>query len=128
MHTGEIEVRGQDVVGLAVNIGARVAALADGGEVLVSFTVKDLVAGSGIRFEDRGEHELKGVPEAWRRSPSRRTEPISFEPPADRGSVGPPDHSSGATRGPVQSFFRRRLTFSFTLQGEARARIPSAEF
>jgi class 3 adenylate cyclase len=66
LHTGEIEVRGGDVAGLAVHIGARVSALASGGEVMVSSTVKDLVAGSGIRFEERGEHELKGVPGAWR--------------------------------------------------------------
>jgi class 3 adenylate cyclase len=66
LHTGEIEVRGGDVAGLAVHIGARVSALAHGGEVLVSSTVKDLVAGSGIRFEERGEHELKGVPGVWR--------------------------------------------------------------
>jgi class 3 adenylate cyclase len=57
---------GEGVRGLAVHIGARVAALASGGEVLVSSTVKDLVAGSGIEFADRGEHELKGVPGAWR--------------------------------------------------------------
>ena len=66
IHTGEIEVRGDDVAGLAVHIGARVLGLAGTGEVLVSSTVKDLVAGSSVRFEDRGEHELKGVPGAWR--------------------------------------------------------------
>jgi class 3 adenylate cyclase len=66
LHTGEIELRGDDVAGMAVNIGARVSALAGAGEVLVSSTVKDLVAGSGIEFEDRGEHELKGVPGSWR--------------------------------------------------------------
>jgi class 3 adenylate cyclase len=66
LHTGEIEVRGEDVAGMAVHIGARVSALAAAGEVLVSSTVKDLVAGSGIEFEDRGEHELKGVPGIWR--------------------------------------------------------------
>jgi class 3 adenylate cyclase len=66
LHTGEIELRGDDVAGLAVHIGARVSALAGAGEVLVSSTVKDLVAGSGIEFEDRGEHELKGVPGQWR--------------------------------------------------------------
>ena len=65
-HTGEIEVMGADVGGVAVHIGARVAALAAPSEVLVSSTVKDLVAGSGLRFEDRGKHELKGVPEPWR--------------------------------------------------------------
>jgi class 3 adenylate cyclase len=66
LHSGEIELRGDDVAGMAVHIGARVAALAGAGEVFVSSTVKDLVAGSGIDFEDRGEHELKGVPEAWK--------------------------------------------------------------
>jgi class 3 adenylate cyclase len=66
LHTGEIEVVGDDVAGIAVHIGARVAGLADPGEVLVSSTVKDLVAGSGLEFEERGEHELKGVPGTWR--------------------------------------------------------------
>ena len=65
MHSGECEVRGDDLGGLAVHIAARVAGLASSGEVLVSGTVKDLVAGSGIDFEDRGEHELKGVPGTW---------------------------------------------------------------
>jgi len=66
VHTGEVEVRGADLGGLAVHIGARVAGRAEPGEVLVSSTVKDLLAGSGIEFEDRGEHELKGVPGSWR--------------------------------------------------------------
>ena len=66
LHTGECEVRGDDVAGMAVHIGARVGAMAAPGEVLVSSTVKDLVVGSGIEFEDRGEHELKGVPGKWR--------------------------------------------------------------
>ena len=57
---------GADVGGIAVHIGARVGALAGPSEVLVSSTVKDLVAGSGLVFEDRGEHQLKGVPETWR--------------------------------------------------------------
>jgi class 3 adenylate cyclase len=65
VHTGEIECRGDAVAGLAVHIGARVAALAAAGEVLVSRTVKDLVVGSGLSFEDRGTHELKGIPDAW---------------------------------------------------------------
>ena len=64
-HTGECERRGGDLAGLTVHIAARVAALAASGEVLVSRTVRDLVAGSGLRFVDRGEHELKGVPESW---------------------------------------------------------------
>jgi class 3 adenylate cyclase len=66
LHAGEIELVGDDVAGIAVHIGARVLAQASGGEVLVSSTVKDLVAGSGINFVERGEHELKGVPGAWR--------------------------------------------------------------
>jgi len=64
-HTGEIELLGADVGGIAAHIGARVGALAGPSEVLVSSTVKDLVAGSGLVFEDRGEHELKGVPGPW---------------------------------------------------------------
>jgi class 3 adenylate cyclase len=66
VHTGECEVHEGKVAGLAVVIGARVAAQADGGEVLVSQTVKDLVAGAGVDFDERGEHELKGVPGTWR--------------------------------------------------------------
>jgi class 3 adenylate cyclase len=66
VHTGECELIGEDVGGLAVHIGARVAHLAGAGEVLVSSTVKDLVVGSGLHFVDRGEHELKGVPGRWR--------------------------------------------------------------
>jgi class 3 adenylate cyclase len=66
LHTGECEVRGDDLGGLAVHIAARVGALASGGEVVVSGTVKDLVAGSGIEFVDRGDHELRGVPGSWR--------------------------------------------------------------
>jgi class 3 adenylate cyclase len=66
LHTGEIEMIGNDVGGIAVHIGARVGSSAGPGEVLVSGTVKDLVVGSGISFEDRGERELKGVPGSWR--------------------------------------------------------------
>ena len=66
VHTGEIEVRGEDLAGMAVHIGARVSALAQPGEVLVSGSVPPLVAGSGLVFHDRGEHELKGVPGRWR--------------------------------------------------------------
>jgi class 3 adenylate cyclase len=66
LHTGECEVRGDDLGGLAVHIAARVASLASPSEVLVSGTVKDLVVGSGIEFKDRGEHVLKGVPGNWK--------------------------------------------------------------
>jgi class 3 adenylate cyclase len=65
LHTGECERRGGDISGIAVHIGARVSSLAGAGEVLVSRTVKDLVAGSGLVFEDRGSHTLKGVPDDW---------------------------------------------------------------
>jgi class 3 adenylate cyclase len=65
-HTGEVETIDGKVGGIAVNIGARVAALAGSSEVLVSSTVKDLVAGSGLAFDDAGEHELKGIPDRWR--------------------------------------------------------------
>ena len=65
LHTGEVEVIGDDIGGIAVNIGARVGAAAGPGEVLVSRTVTDLVAGSGIAFSDRGAHALKGVPGEW---------------------------------------------------------------
>jgi class 3 adenylate cyclase len=65
LHTGEVELHGDDIGGIAVHIGQRVSALAGPGEVLVSRTVTDLVAGSGIEFEERGEHELKGVPGKW---------------------------------------------------------------
>jgi class 3 adenylate cyclase len=65
VHTGEVEHAGSDVRGLTVHIGARVSASAGPSEVLVSRTVRDLVAGSGLVFEDAGEHELKGVPDRW---------------------------------------------------------------
>ena len=68
-HAGEVELVGSDVRGIAVHIAARVAALADPGEVLVSSTIRDLVAGSGLTFQDRGIHRLKGVPEEWRLFP-----------------------------------------------------------
>jgi class 3 adenylate cyclase len=66
LHTGEVELRDDDVGGIAVHIGARVAAKANAGEILVSSTVKDLVVGSDLRFDDRGTHDLKGVPGEWR--------------------------------------------------------------
>ena len=65
LHTGECELTGNDIAGVAVHITARVAALAKGNEVLVSSTIKDLVSGSGIKFEDRGTHSLKGIDGRW---------------------------------------------------------------
>lgn len=66
LHTGEYELIGEDIGGIAVHIAARVAAAAEPDEVLVSSTVKDLVAGAGLQFADRGAHNLKGVPGEWR--------------------------------------------------------------
>jgi len=66
LHTGECELIDNKVAGIAVHTGARVAALAQPGEVLVSSTVKDLVAGSGLTFQDRGQHQLKGIAGEWR--------------------------------------------------------------
>jgi class 3 adenylate cyclase len=66
VHTGEVELEGDAVRGIAVHVGARLAALAEPGQVLATSTVKDLTAGSGIKFEDTGEHDLKGVPDRWR--------------------------------------------------------------
>jgi class 3 adenylate cyclase len=66
LHTGECEVRGDDIGGIGVHIGARVSALAGPNEVLVSSTLHDLVIGSGLEFEERGTHALKGVPGEWR--------------------------------------------------------------
>jgi class 3 adenylate cyclase len=65
IHTGECEVVGDDLAGMAVHLAARVQATAKPGEVLTSGTVKDLVVGSGLEFEDRGSHALKGVPGEW---------------------------------------------------------------
>jgi class 3 adenylate cyclase len=66
LHMGEVELIGDDLRGSAVHTGARVGALAGASEVLVSQTVKDLLAGSGLAFEDAGEHELRGAPDRWR--------------------------------------------------------------
>jgi class 3 adenylate cyclase len=65
VHTGEVEVRRDGLSGIAVHVAARVAARAGPGEILVTGTVRDLVAGSGLEFEDRGRHALKGVPDTW---------------------------------------------------------------
>jgi class 3 adenylate cyclase len=65
LHAGECERVGTGLRGVAVHVGARVGGIAKGGEILVTSTVRDLVAGSGIEFEDAGRHELKGIPESW---------------------------------------------------------------
>jgi class 3 adenylate cyclase len=88
LHTGEVETVNGKIGGLAVAIGARIGALARPSEVLVSQTVKDLVAGSGLEFEDRGEHVLKGIPGAWRvlaaRLPSDADSPGSTKTSIDK--------------------------------------------
>ena len=66
VHIGEIEVKGDDIAGIAVHMAARIASLAGGGQVLVSSTVRDLVAGSGLTFRDEGPHALKGIAELVR--------------------------------------------------------------
>jgi class 3 adenylate cyclase len=66
VHTGEVEVRGDDIAGLAVTMAKRVCDLAGRGEVLMSETVRSNMVGAGVEFDDRGEHELKGVPGTWR--------------------------------------------------------------
>jgi class 3 adenylate cyclase len=66
VHTGEVEIRGDDIAGMAVHIAARVGSLAGPGQVLASRTVVDLIVGSGIEFSDGGEYELKGVPGTWK--------------------------------------------------------------
>jgi class 3 adenylate cyclase len=65
VHTGEIEMRGDDLAGIAVHLAQRVSAMAEPSDVLVTRTVTDLVVGSGMRFENRGEHQLKGIPGTW---------------------------------------------------------------
>ncbi|HEY6471646.1 MAG TPA: hypothetical protein VIY26_02055 [Acidimicrobiales bacterium] len=65
VHVGEIELRGAEIGGLAVHLAARVMSEADGGQVVVTRTVKDLAVGSGLAFEDLGLHELKGIPDPW---------------------------------------------------------------
>jgi len=93
VHTGECEVLGDDLGGIAVHIGARVGALAEAGQILVSQTVVDLVVGSGLQFSDRGEHELKGVPGAW------RLRAVSVDYSDQRTQVEPPrEYMTGADR------------------------------
>jgi class 3 adenylate cyclase len=88
IHTGECEVIGDDIGGVAVHVGARVAAVAGQGEILVSSTTKDLVLGSGIEFDDRGDHDLKGVPEKWRLfAVGHRTSPPRVAPAAANMTV-----------------------------------------
>jgi class 3 adenylate cyclase len=85
LHTGECEIRDDDIGGIAVHIGARVAALAQAGEVLVSSTVKDLVNGSGIAFSERGTHTLKGVPGQWQLfAPAGQLAPVDYHVPVKR--------------------------------------------
>jgi class 3 adenylate cyclase len=116
VHTGEVERIGDDVGGIAVHIGARVSALARPGEVLLSSTVKDLVVGSELQFEERGEHELKGVPGRWRvlaLADERRTHPALDGPAdhmtlADRAVVAMARRAPRAMRGAARLAQRQR--------------------
>jgi class 3 adenylate cyclase len=85
VHTGECEIIDGKVAGIAVHTGARVAAQAQPGEVLVSRTVKDLVAGSGLAFQDRGQYELKGIPGEWQLYAVDASSEIDRERPAPAG-------------------------------------------
>jgi class 3 adenylate cyclase len=144
LHTGEVELMGDKVGGIAVHTGARVSAQAGPGEVLVSRTVVDLVAGSGIIFEDRGEHRLKGVPGLWRlfavtTYPSAGTRPGSWHPPCGTGlrtlHTGCTSSASYAHASPVHSssgdpghLLLDSLTHSLQLEQETHALdLPSGE-
>jgi hypothetical protein len=127
VHTGECEVTDDDISGVAAHIGARIVALAGPGEVLVSATVRDLVFGSGVEFEARGEHELKGVPGRWsvhhvvadrredQRPASQATpEQAALTPPAiatmnaaDRALVGVANRAPRLSRFTLRTLSRR---------------------
>ncbi|WP_435771272.1 adenylate/guanylate cyclase domain-containing protein [Nocardioides sp. SYSU DS0651] len=89
VHTGECELLGDDLGGMAVHLGARIAAKARGGEVLVSAAVRDLVLGSAIEFEDRGVHDLKGVPGSWRLLAALEGRPVARRAPGPTYAVAP---------------------------------------
>jgi adenylate/guanylate cyclase family protein len=104
IHTGEVETIDGKAGGIAVNIGARVAAEASASQVLVSQTVKDLVAGSGLTFEDAGEYQLRGVPDTWRLYPGGRSRHLNIRPvhetPTTQGAPHPaPQSLDGIGRG-----------------------------
>ena len=115
VHTGECELIDGKAGGLAVSIGARVAAKAGASEVMVSQTVKDLVAGSGLAFEDAGEHELKGVPDLWRLY--RVREKVTFPPKTSRIES---DATGGRWCARVMLAGGRRRSGSRSGVGEAR--------
>jgi class 3 adenylate cyclase len=97
LHTGEVSHRNGDVAGIAVHIGARVSSVAQPGEVLVTRTVRDLVAGSGIAFADRGEHALKGVSDRGRFTPRAADAPRAYVT-ADFAKATAPGHPSPRAR------------------------------
>lgn len=99
IHTGECELMGEDIGGLAVHIGARVIGHAEPGEILVSSTVRDLVVGSGLGFEDRGVHELKGVPGTWQLLSVRPGGAAAGSPEAMLAARPTPSPRDGMTRG-----------------------------
>jgi class 3 adenylate cyclase len=96
VHTGECERIGEKLGGLAVHVGARIAALASGGEVLTSRTVRDLVVGSGLKFTDRGTHRLRGIDEPW------QVFAVNDAVSSDTRLTGPGEHMSAGDRALVQ--------------------------
>ena len=117
IHTGECEAIGDDLGGLAVHIGARVAAVAGPGEIVVSSTVKDLVVGSAMQFADRGEHELKGVPGSW------RLYSLGEERAPGRELDGPAANMRRSDR--VVVSLARRMPRAMRLAGQLASRRPS---
>jgi class 3 adenylate cyclase len=111
VHTGEVEMIGEDVGGMAVHLGARVSAQAKAGEVLVSSTVRDLVVGSDLRFTECGEHELKGIPGTWRlfRLASDGEQPSRLEPARDHMKLRDRAAVGLARRAPRAMRFAGRL-------------------
>jgi class 3 adenylate cyclase len=111
VHTGELEIIGEDVGGMAVHLGSRVSAKAKTGEVLVSSTVRDLVVGSDLRFTEFGEHELKGIPGSWRlfRLESDGEQPPALEPAQDHMKLRDRAAVSLARRAPRAMRFAGRV-------------------
>jgi class 3 adenylate cyclase len=114
LHAGECELLDEDIAGIAVHIAARVTALARAGEILVSRTVKDLVVGSGLQFEPRGTHELKGVPGSWELSALTDTPTLTVPVVAEQPPVRTSDRVvlAGARRAPGLLRFAGRFVRS----------------
>jgi hypothetical protein len=126
VHTGELERSGRDFTGLSVHIGARVGALAMANEVLVSRSVHDLVAGSGLTFVERGEHTLKGVPGSWHLYRLAAADPPAILP-SERSLETPLDRVALRTARTAPRAIRAALRVGNALQRHrARAGTPGA--